>query len=71
MQEIADDSDDGASGNTTASGDTSIVTLADFEDPLEGPIIDDPVTGAGNEDLYLVDEEEDARDEEDTDENGE
>ncbi len=41
--------DDGAAGSLTIS---TLITLRDL-DPLTGePLIDDPVTGAGNEDLW-------------------
>lgn len=38
--------------------DSSVISIPTGPDSMSNYVIDDPVTGAGNEDLWIVDEEE-------------
>ncbi|MEL7319391.1 MAG: hypothetical protein AAFN04_12220 [Pseudomonadota bacterium] len=42
--------------------DSSVISIAPGPDSMSNYVIDDPVTGAGNEDLWIVDEDEDPED---------
>ena len=36
--------------------ETNLIELRDTEDNIDDPLIDEPVTGAGNDDLWAVDQ---------------
>jgi hypothetical protein len=52
VQDVIEDEDGDGSDGDGISLSTALITMRDL-DPLSGePLLDDPVTGAGNDDLW-------------------